>query len=769
MSCRRWYARAFVVEASTVALILTSGAAPSLAESVQIEQVTVEGSKPKPPPRRQSSTATPKRAVTSGVAAPAATPAPPASAPSETAWGPVQGYVATRSATGTKTDTPLIETPQSISVITSDQMQAQGVQNLAQALRYTPGVTGELFGIDQRGYGLQIRGFRDDSDSIFYKDGLSLKGTAFTTFLPLDPYGAERIEVVRGPASVLYGQGEPSGIINYVTKRPLDKPFREVEFGAGNFNHYDGKFDFSGPVNQEKTLLYRLTGLVRDSDTQVDFVGQKRVFIAPALTWKPDADTTLTILSHYQRDKNGWAIQFLPAQGTALFNPNGHIPSNRFIGEPSFDSYEPTQYSIGYLFEHRANDVWTLRQNARYAGLDNPNQPIVYGAGFTKDPQNQPIDLRTLNRFGDFGRSKLDTFTIDNQAQAKFATGPLAHTLLLGLDHQRYKITDFGMSLDALPIDVFNPVYGQPIVPGAPYQDTDQRQAQTGLYLQDQIKFGGWVLSLGGRQDWAGTHTVDPVLATNSTQNDKAFTYRAGLLYHFDNGVAPYVSYATSFLPVLSTDFFGQPFLPQTGKQYEVGVKYQPPGWRAFVTVAAFDLTRQNVLTTDPDPTHQFSQVQTGEIRSRGLEVEAVASLSSELNLRAAYTYLDTKITADNDGNVGKTPYGVPRHSFAFWADYTIRGGTFNGLGFGAGVRYIGETFGTDANTYTIGDNTYPFILPSVTLADAAIHYDWGQFRFAVNAKNIFDREYVASCFNFDFGCVYGERRRVIGSVRYRW
>lgn len=760
MSCRRGSARAFLVDVSTIALILASGSAPGMAESVQIEQVTVEGSKPKPPPRRQSSTATPKRAATSRVAAPAATPAAAPSAPSETASGPVEGYVATRSATGTKTDTPLIETPQSISVITSDQMQAQGVQNLGQALRYTPGVTGELFGVDNRGYGIQIRGFRDLSDSIFYKDGLSLKGTAFTTFVPLDPYGAERIEVLRGPASVLYGQGEPSGIINYVTKRPLDKPFREVEFGAGNFNHYDGKFDFSGPVNQEKTLLYRLTGVVRDTDTQVDFVNQKRVFIAPALTWKPDVDTTLTILSHYQRDKNGWGLQFLPAQGTVLPNPNGHIPSNRFVGEPSFDSYEPTQYSVGYLFEHRANDIWTLRQNARYAGLDNPNQPLVYGAGLQ-------ADLRTYDRFGDFGRSKLDTVAIDNQAQAKFATGPLVHTLLLGLDHQRYTIKDFGMSFDALPIDIFNPVYGQPVTPGAPYRDTDQRQGQTGLYVQDQIKLGGWVLSLGGRQDWANTKTDDLLGGTTSTQSDRAFTYRAGLLYHFDNGVAPYVSYATSFLPVLSADAAGKPFLPQTGEQYEIGVKYQPPGWRAFVTVAAFDLTKQNVLTTDPN--NQLFQVQTGEIRSRGIEVEMVASLNSELDLKAAYTYLDTKITADNDGNVGKTPYGVPRHSFALWADYTIRRGTFSGLGFGAGVSYIGETFGTDANTYQIDGNIYPFIIPSITLADAAIHYDWGQFRFAVNAKNIFDKEYVSTCSSFEFGCFYGERRRVIGSVRYRW
>jgi iron complex outermembrane receptor protein len=680
----------------------------------------------------------------------------------ETATGPVQGYVATRSASGTKTDTPLIETPQAISVITADQIEAQGARTLAETLRYTPGVSAEIWGPDNRCYGTQIRGFKDQSDTFFYKDSLLLKGTGFSTFACLDPYGAERIEVIRGPSSVLYGQGEPSGIINYVSKRPLAKPFHEVEFGVGSHNQIEGRFDLSGPLDKEGKWLYRLTGLSNGGGTQVDFADKNRVFIAPALTWRPNLDTTLTILGHYQHDWTGWTTQFLPAQGTVFRNRNGTIPTSRFVGEPGFDQFNPTTYSIGYIFEHQANDVWTFRQNARYAGLDNKNQLVVYGLGL----QN---DLRTYDRAGDLGNSWLKTFAIDNQAQAKFRTGPLAHTLLLGLDYQWYKLADFGQEYLVGPIDIFNPTYGQPLTPGAVYYDAVQTQMQTGIYVQDQIKIDRWVLQLGGRHDWATTDTNDLLSRTRSKQSDSAFTGRAGILYLFDNGLAPYAAYSTSFLPVLGTTFAGAPFKPETGEQYEVGLKYQPPGWKAFITVAAFQLTRQNVLTNDP--AHNFFFVQTGEIRSRGIEVEAVASLPSGWNLRAAYTYAEPQITADNDPTiVGKTPNGIPRHSAAVWADYTFRSGPLAGFGAGAGVRYIGSNFGSDSNVAVFRNGrVVPFVIPAVTLVDAAIHYDWRGFRFAVNAKNLFDEEYVATCYNVDNNCFFGSRRTVMASVRYRW
>lgn len=668
----------------------------------------------------------------------------------ETAWGSVEGYVATRSATATKTDTPLIETPQSISVITSDRMESQGVETLADALRYTPGVTAEGFGLDLRGYGLQYRGFFDTVDASFYRDGQQLKGTAFASFHQLDPYGAERLEVMRGPTSVLYGQNLPGGIVNYVSKRPTGQAFGEIAAGFGNRDRYEGKVDLGGSLDEAGTLSYRLTGLARTSDTQVDYVGNDRMFLAPAVSWQPNEKTSLTFLSHFQHDESGWSEQFLPAAGTVLDNPNGSIGSNRFTGEPDFDEYDLTQYSVGYAFEHRPDDFWTLRQNARYAALHN-EQRGVFGFGLA-------ADQRTFNRYGDSGESDLRSFTVDNQVQADFTTGALGHTTLFGVDYQHHTYSDIGRSYDVGTIDIFDPVYGGPVVDTGIYTDTYSEQQQIGVYFQEQAEWRGWNLVLGGRYDTAETDTHDDTFGTRSSQTDSALTVRGGLVYRFDSGIAPYVSYSESFLPVLGTNAAGEPFDPETGTQYEAGVKVQPTGWNSFLTLAAFELTRQNVTTNDPsDP---LNQLQTGEQRSRGLEIEALASLAEGLDLSLAYTLLDTEITQSNDGNEGNTPYGVPTHRASLWADYTLQDGTLAGLGLGAGLRYIGETFGDDANTFEV---------PSVTLVDGSLHYDYGDFSFAINGSNLFDKEYIATCFTAEFGCNYGEGRTVVGSVTYRW
>jgi iron complex outermembrane receptor protein len=657
------------------------------------------------------------------------------------------GYKATRATTATKTDTPLIEAPQSISVITRDRLEAQNVQSLAEALRYTPGVQGEPFGFDPRFPSLQIRGFQAFRG--LYRDGLQVNQFGIPQFR-VELYGVERIEVLRGPASVLYGQNNPGGIVNFVSKRPTALPFREVELQMGSFNLFQGAFDLSGPVTKDGTLLFRLTGLARDSDTQVEFVEDDRLFIAPTLTWRPRAGTTLTILGHYQSDSTDFTSS-LPAEGTVLSNRFGRIPVSRYSGEPGFAGYDRTQSAIGYLFEHQAGDAWTFRQNARYDYLDVGQQGL-FGTGLQ-------ADQRTLNRLSFDSESDKHAFAIDTQAQARFVTGPLAHTLLGGLDYQRLTESVFGGCCPAgPPIDVFDPVYGQ-AVPRPPINlDTDTTLEQIGLYLQDQIKlYERLVLVLGGRHDWASSDTDDRISGTSTEQEDRAFTARAGLVYLFDVGVAPYVSYSESFLPIVGTNLFGEPFEPERGQQYEIGVKYQPPGTKSFVTVAAFDLRRQNVLTADP--TNPFNRVQTEEVRSRGVELEGIASLPFGLDVVASYTYLDTEITKSNAGDEGKRPLIVPEHLASLWADYTIRGTSCAGLGFGGGVRYIGSTFGDTANTLEV---------PDYTLADAAVHYEWRGLRFAVNAKNLFDKEHVASCFGPTF-CRYGDGRTVIGTVGYRW
>ncbi len=299
----------------------------------------------------------------------------------EDATGPVEGYVATQSTTGSKTDTPIIETPQSISVITADQMDAQAAGSLGESFRYTPGITAEQWGTDMRGYGIKIRGF-DANDNSFYKDGLQLQGTNYVSFMTLDTYGAERLELLRGPASVLYGQNGPGGLINYVSKRPTAEPQYEVEVGAGTFDRFEGRFDLSGPITEDGALQYRAIGLARESDTQIDYVEADRIFFAPALTWEGE-DTTLTLLAHYQRDDAGWGTQFLPASGTVLDNPNGEIPVSRFAGEPDFDKYQLDQVAVGYQLEHRFNETFTVRQNTRYAYIHNE-----FGAGLRRWAQS---------------------------------------------------------------------------------------------------------------------------------------------------------------------------------------------------------------------------------------------------------------------------------------------------------------------------------------------------------------------------------------------
>jgi len=672
---------------------------------------------------------------------------------SETAWGPVEGYAAKRAATATKTDTPLNETPQSISVIGREQMNVQGVNSLATALRYSPGASGEMYGQDTRGYGLQLRGFTA-SDESYYRDGLGLRGADYATFMSLDTYGAERLEILRGPSSVLYGQNSPGGLINYVSRRPSDVFGGEIEGVIGNFNRFEGKFDVTGPANDSGTLLYRFTGLVRDSEVQTDYVDDDRVFVAPAFTWKPNEDTSVTILTNYQKDQTGWSMQFLPRSGTVSHNNNGQIPMSRFAGDPDFDSYDLEQASIGYLAEHKLNDTFTLRQNARLSHLEN-TQEGVFGMGFAT---SSPAETMLL-RYSDMGKSTLTSAVIDNQAQAKFDTGPVAHTMLVGFDYQRHIYRDLGASAGASDLDIFNPVYGNgPTTPWTIYGDTRQALWQAGVYGQEQMKlFDKLVVVLGGRYDWTNLRTDDRLNGGSTVQKNDKFTGRAGLVYLTDIGLSPYVSYSESFMPELGSDASGTPFRPSTGSQYEIGVKYQPPGMESFVNLALFELKRDGLLTSDPlSPTNS---IQTGKSRSRGFELEAVGNVLPGLNIVGAYAYYDVEFTDNEDGTIGNTPYGIPKHRASLWADYKVQSGGLTGLGFGGGVRYVGWTWGDDANSFRVRD---------YTLFDAALSYDFGNYRFGLNASNLFDKDYVASC-SSDTGCYYGTGRTVTASVKYSW
>ncbi|MBB2733399.1 iron complex outermembrane receptor protein [Bradyrhizobium japonicum] len=732
--------------------------APVQAQS-QIPTVSVEAPAQRARPAaaassRRSATARTARANRRSPAQ-QATPTQSASANRDTgerANGPVRGFVATRSGTATKTDTPLIETPQSVSVVTTDQIRNQGAVSIGEALRYTAGVSGDVNGGSDTRFGaLQIRGF-DTTMSGLYIDGLRIPSSNYVHFNGLDPYGAERLEVLKGPSSAMYGGSGTGGILNYVTKLPTAQQFGEVSISGGSFNRYQGQFDMGGPANKEGTVLWRLTGVVRDGETQVDFTKDNRVFIAPAVTFKPNEDTTITILADYQKDRAGWGLQFLPASGTVWPNNGRTIPVSFFAGVPSFNAFNTEIATAGYLLSHNFTDNITFRQNLRYAYQHN-EEKVFYGGGYTNEAAGQ------LARFGSYSNSYINSFAVDNQLQGKFTTGILSHTTLVGIDYRNtsFRDTAFGATTSAPEINVFNPVYSYDWTIGAMSDNTGVRQSQVGLYAQDQIKLGRLSFQLGGRQDFVTT-LVDSNLPTSNTSVSKdasAFTGRAAVMYNFDSGIAPYFSYSESFLPVLATGPSGQMLNPETGVQYEVGVKYQPLGWNALFTFAAFDLTRDNVVTFAP-PSYLAEQI--GQVKSRGIELEGTMSLADGWNLRAAYAYVDAMLSQD-PVNLGKAPPTVPLNRASLWSDFTLQNGPLAGLQFGGGIRYVGATWGDDANTFKVG---------SSTVLDALLAYTRDNWRLSLNVTNLADTRYVAACYSLS-GCFYAEGRKAIGKLTYRW
>jgi len=670
-------------------------------------------------------------------------------AEAEPADGVVPGYVARNTTVGTKTGAPIVETPQSISVVSRQQMDDQAAQTVDQALRYTPGVYSQ--DNDLRFDQLSIRGF--DADS--YLDGLKLNRTTWFATPRVDPWFLERIDVLRGPASVLYGQSGPGGLVDMQSKRPTDEPLHVLQMSVGNDNRYQAGFDFGGRLDEQGDVTYRLTGLGRMADTQTDHIKDQRIAIAPAITWNIDDDTSLTLLANYQYDPEGGLFNPVPAYGTALHNPNGRLRPDDYLGDPDRDRFKRNQFSLGYAFSHRFNDTWSFRQHLRYMHDD---------VDYYQTSLTGPLDanLATAPLWANVNHEHLGQFALDNQLQSDFSTGPVKHTVLMGADFQRLLQTiNRGGQYFPSAINIYNPDFSAlPRVPVSINQYTTQ--SQFGVYLQDQLSFDHWRWLIGVRQDWARTYdnqdsALTGVNLSNTRQHDEKLTWRSGLSYVFDNGVAPYVSYSESFQPQLGTDRLGATFVPTTGKQYEAGVKYQPVGSRSLYSAAVFDLRQQNVLTTD-DVDPNFA-TQKGEIRSRGIELEAHAEVTSNLSLIGFYTWMDQRILKSNDGDQGEHPTGIPGKSASLWADYTFHDGPLQGVGFAAGARYFGPSYGSADNTLEVS---------SRTLFDAAAHYDVQNWRLALNASNLFNKEYLAYCSN-GFLCYWGATRSLQASATYRW
>ncbi|WP_247267347.1 MULTISPECIES: TonB-dependent siderophore receptor [Pseudomonas] len=682
----------------------------------------------------------------------------------ETAWGPVEGYTATRTAAGTKTDTALVEAPRSISVATRQQMDDRSVHSLDDAVRYMPGITASSYGSDTRIDWLRVRGFEPTQ----FLDGLPLPKGVYANPKP-ETWNLDRLALLRGPASSVYGQTPPGGLLDMVSRRPSAEASSEIQLQYGSDNHRQINFASTGKIDDAGQFLYGISGVVRDSDTQIDHIENKRYNIAPSLTWNIDDDTKFTLLTQFTRDDTGVTSQFYPIQGTRIDMPFGKISHHKNLGDPDYDFYDRTYYALGYAFEHRLNDVWQFKQNLRYTKSDLSFQTVTVNsynpsfAGFTVDDQGN-VGRGTTNVDEDISQ-----FAVDNNFQADFATGDIRHTLLLGLDHQRSNTNYTSIFGTAPDINVNNPVYGQPITRPArssAFYDYDQKTYQTGLYVQDQMALDQWRLTLGGREDWVhtGTQFINKGDATN-TQRDKAFSGNAALSYVFDSGFVPYLSYAESFQPTSGADATSTGSLkPTEGKQWELGIKYQPPGSKTLLSAAVYDLTQKNVAVNSIVNNVTITS-QTGEVKVKGLELEAVSDVTDNLKVIAAYTLAKSEVQKGVDK--GNRLQLMPNQQASLWTDYTWHSGVLDGFGIGGGVRYTGNTYGDKANTWLGKADAY-------TVFDASVHYDLGRLdnslkgaSLAINATNLFDKDYISTCDGYY--CYYGDQRSVIASATYKW
>ncbi|MBC2620825.1 MULTISPECIES: ferrichrome porin FhuA [Citrobacter] len=703
-----------------------------------------------------------------------------APAPQESAWGPAATIAARQSATATKTDTPIQKVPQSISVVTAEEMALHQPKSVKEALSYTPGVAVGTRGASNTYDYLIIRGFAADGQSQNnYLNGLKMQGNFYNDAV-IDPYMLERAEVMRGPVSVLYGKSNPGGLLNMVSKRPTTEPLKEVQFKMGTDSLFQTGFDFSDALDDDGVYSYRLTGLARSANAQQQGAEEQRYAIAPSFSWRPDDKTNFTFLSYFQNEPETGYYGWLPKEGTVSKLPNGSRLPTDFNEGANNNTYSRNEKMVGYSFDHEFNDTFTVRQNLRYA-QNKVSQNSVYGYGmcsdplYTKDPANSPCASvpqsdwdHTLTRQYVDDNEKLQNFAVDTQVQSKFATGSLDHTLLTGVDYMRMRNdinSWFGWAGSVAPSDIYNLDrsdfdFGAHPGPGAPYRVLN-KQEQTGLYAQDQMQWDKVLVTLGGRYDWAKQDSLNRVSGVQDSRDDRQFTWRGGVNYLFDNGVTPYFSYSESFEPASQTGASGNIFAPSKGKQYEAGVKYVPSDRPIVLTGAVYQLTKTNNLMADPNGS--LFSVEGGEIRSRGVEIEAKAALSASVNVVGSYTYTDAEYTTDTNYK-GNTPAQVPKHMASLWGDYTIYDGALSGLTLGTGARLTGSSYGDPANSFKVG---------SYTVVDALVRYDLARVgmagsNVALHVNNLLDREYVASCFN-TYGCFWGAERQVVATATFRF
>lgn len=654
-------------------------------------------------------------------------------------------YVVRRSVTGTKTETPIAETPQSISVISSRELEDKGIYTLTEALAQTPGVTVNPYGFDSRAPDwVVLRGF-DGWYTSSYRDGLVQNVGLTFLGVQTEVYGLERLEVLRGPSSVLFGKGDVGGVVNRVSKTPSADAVRELSLQLGSHERKQLAADLGGALDSEGQWRWRLVGVRLDTGTQESYpngerMTQKRQYLAPSLQWQPTAQTSLTLQAEYLRDDSSDDIQFV--------SDVNDQPTSVKEGDPNYSRIKTGSDAVGYQLSHRLDGGWTLQQKLRYAHRTMDKHHIL--SFFDTSPT-------LLERQARHDVESVRETAVDTSLQGTVRSGAVSHGLLFGLDWDRSR-AEWRRAQDmTTPLDMTNPVYGISIAePTTQVADTRLTTTQLGVYAQDQIKFGPhWGVTLGARHDRVASDMDDRANAAQSSQTDRSTNGRIGVNYLVGNGWVPYVNYAESFVPNVGVGLDGNAFAPSRGKQVEAGIKYMPEDAAISFAATVFNLEKTNVVSYDPV---DFNPHQVGKVRSRGLELEAKAALSKRSNLTASFTTLGMKVLASaNPVEVDKMPILTPKQTASLWLDHAASG-LLPGLGFGAGLRHVGKRWNDEANTSSE---------PAYTLVDAAVRYDTGAWRLALNVTNLFDKQYYSG---HAYGSYFrGAERNLVATLKYRF
>ncbi|NJL19562.1 MAG: TonB-dependent siderophore receptor [Leptolyngbyaceae cyanobacterium SM1_3_5] len=672
------------------------------------------------------------------------------------ATGDRTSYRIGESSVGTRTDTDILNVPQSIQVIPEQVIEEQGARSLGETARNTAGVTTGRISSGSLATEFVIRGFATEN---ILRNGLRDTTQQFATGIT----NVDRLEILRGPASVLFGQGSLGGTVNIVTEIPLDEPTYELEYLIGQDDLHRGSIDFSSPFSPDSDLGFRLNMAYESSGSFREFEESNFLFIAPTVTLINTADTTLIADLEYLNVRSSGTASELPALGTVVDSPFGSIDRTTNLGEPSLSESRSNLTRLGYRIDHRLSDDWRIRNEFLAAFSDvGENTGVI--------PVSVLADGRSLRRVLTRNPSTNTSITFNTNVVGQFSTGSIDHELLFGVELFSDSLRDQIDIINVATIDLFDPEYSGVAGNLLERQDTRTSRNAIGFYLQDQISLSDeLILVLGGRFDVANLNFENLLRETDSFESQAtAFSPRVGLVFKPEENLSFYASFTRSFEPVAgreqlfdpvtNTTAFGQPFEPERGVQYEIGVKADFDD-RLSATLALYQLDRSNVTTTGAESA--FTTVQVGEQRSRGVELSVTGELTDGWNLIASYAYTDAQITADNTFEVGNRLPNTPEHAASLWTTYEIQSGDLEGLGFGIGLFFQGERQGNLTNTFT---------LPGFLRTDATVFYRRDRFRASVNLQNLFDVEYYeGSRDNTDARVVVGAPFTISGQIAWEF